>query len=61
VFHYVPLHSAPGAVGRARFSGTDRFTTTESERLIRLPLWFGMSNHAVERVINAVREVFASR
>jgi len=50
VFHYVPLHSAPAAKQRSRFAGTDVHTTTESERLIRLPLWFGMSDVDIERV-----------
>ena len=61
VFHYVPLHSTPGAAGRARFSGVDRFTTAESERIIRLPLWFGMPERSVQHVIESLRELFSGR
>jgi dTDP-4-amino-4,6-dideoxygalactose transaminase len=57
VFHYVPLHSAPGAQKRSRFIGQDRHTTFESSRLIRLPLWYGMPTNAADRVIEAMRAV----
>jgi len=50
VFHYIPLHSAPGARARSRFSGEDRITTRESQRLLRLPLWHGMPPEATEHV-----------
>ena len=42
VFHYIPLHSAPAGKNFGRFHGEDRYTTRESERLVRLPLYFGM-------------------
>ena len=61
VFHYVPLHSAPGAAGRSRFFGQDRHTTRESNRLIRLPIWHGMPRHAVDRVIDRLRIAAGSR
>ena len=51
VFHYVPLHSAKGGGSFGRFNGVDRFTTCESERLLRLPLWYGMSQPDVNIVI----------
>ncbi|AVE08553.1 dTDP-4-amino-4,6-dideoxygalactose transaminase [Pseudomonas sp. R11F] len=54
VFHYVPLHSAPAGVVLGRFAGEDRFTTQESERLIRLPIWYGMSDAEVQHVIDSV-------
>ncbi len=61
VFHYVPLHSAPAGVLLGRFSGEDRFTTKESERLIRLPIWHGMTEaetqHVIDSVIGAVDAV----
>ena len=44
VFHYVPLHSAPAGVKFGRFEGKDRFTTSESERLIRLPIYYLLEN-----------------
>ena len=61
VFHYVPLHSAPAGVLLGRFTGEDRFTTKESERLIRLPVWHGMTEaetqHVIDSVIGAVDAV----
>lgn len=58
VFHYVPLHSAPAGQQYGRFHGEDRYTTTESERLLRLPLWYGMEEDTRNRVIGAVRAFF---
>lgn len=55
VFHYVPLHTAPAGLHFSRFHGEDRYTTAESERLVRLPLWFGMEASTQQRVIDAVR------
>ena len=43
VFHYIPLHSAPAGLRFGRFCGEDRFTTKESERLTRLPLYYGLT------------------
>ncbi|RUO62630.1 dTDP-4-amino-4,6-dideoxygalactose transaminase [Pseudidiomarina insulisalsae] len=58
-FHYIPLHSAPSAHTHARFHGDDRFTTQESERLIRLPMWYGLSHDQREHIINAIYEFYA--
>ncbi len=58
VFHYVPLHSAPAGKRYGRFHGVDRYTTVESERLLRLPLWYGMEENTRNRVIAAVRAFF---
>lgn len=58
VFHYVPLHTAPAGLKFGRFHGTDKYTTSESERLLRLPLYYGMTENNVEQVISAVREFF---
>ncbi len=60
VFHYVPLHSSPAGKSFGRFVGEDRFTTVESERLLRLPLFFNQTDQQVERVIGAVKEFFLS-
>ena len=51
--HYVPLHSSPGGRRYGRFCGEDRFTTQESAKLVRLPLWFNMSDGDADRVIEA--------
>ncbi len=55
VFHYVPLHSSPGGSAFGRASGDLAVTTDASGRLLRLPLWAGMSVNEIERVIAAVR------
>ncbi len=47
VFHYIPLHSAPAGKKYGRFHGEDRYTTKESERLIRLPMYYGLSEDEV--------------
>lgn len=57
VFHYVPLHSAPGALARGRFCGEDRVTTRESQRLLRLPLWHSMPPETASRVADALMSV----
>ena len=57
-FHYVPLHSAPAGRKFGRFFGTDEFTTKESERLTRLPMYYGISDEAVSKVIATVKEFF---
>lgn len=57
VFHYVPLHTSPAGKRYSVFSGEDTFTTRESERLLRLPIWYGMTPGMVDQVINAVLEV----
>lgn len=54
VFHYVPLHSAPAGQKFGRFHGEDRYTTRESERLLRLPLWYGMPASIRSRIISTV-------
>lgn len=54
VFHYIPLHSAPAGLKYGRFNGEDVHTTIESERLVRLPLYYGLKEEDQYRVINAV-------
>lgn len=58
VFHYVPLHSAPAGRQFGRFHGEDRYTTKESERLLRLPLYYHLTQENRERVVEAVREFY---
>lgn len=50
VFHYIPLHSAPAGLKFGRFNGVDEFTTKESERLVRLPLYYGMKDEQRKQV-----------
>lgn len=54
VFHYIPLHSSPAGLALGRFHGEDRFTTSESERLLRLPMWFGIEESAIEKIVRVV-------
>jgi len=59
VFHYVPLHSAPAGLKFGRFAGEDVYTTKESERLVRLPLYYGLEQEDLEKVIRLVYAFFA--
>lgn len=54
VFHYVPLHSAPAGLRFGRFHGEDRFTTRESDRLVRLPMYYGLTDEDVRKAAAAV-------
>ena len=54
VFHYVPLHSAPAGLRFGRFAGEDVYTTAESDRLVRLPMYYGLTAADRGRVIDAV-------
>ncbi len=58
VFHYVPLHSSQAGKKFGRFHGEDRYTTCESERLARLPLYYGIRQEDREKVVHAVRSFF---
>lgn len=55
VFHYVPLHSAPAGFKYGRFAGEDVYTTAESDRLIRLPMWYGLSDAETDAVIEVIK------
>ena len=59
VFHYVPLHSAPAGYKFGRFAGEDLYTTKESERLLRLPMYYGLKKEDLAHVIEAVREFYS--
>lgn len=58
VFHYVPLHSAPAGQKFGRFHGEDRYTTKESERLLRLPMYYQLKEEDQEQVVKAVKEFY---
>ena len=58
VFHYVPLHSAPAGIKFGRFHGEDKYTTRESERLLRLPMFYQLTEQQVEYIAGAVREFY---
>ncbi|WP_215786815.1 dTDP-4-amino-4,6-dideoxygalactose transaminase [Pantoea dispersa] len=59
VFHYIPLHSSPAGARFGRFHGTDAFTTRESERLLRLPLFYNLSDNNQRTVISSLLSFFA--
>ncbi|MBQ2770617.1 MAG: dTDP-4-amino-4,6-dideoxygalactose transaminase [Clostridia bacterium] len=59
VFHYVPLHSSPAGLRFGRFAGEDRFTTDTADRLVRLPMHYGLTVEQVDRVCKGVYAFFA--
>lgn len=58
VFHYIPLHSAPAGKKFGRFHGEDKYTTRESERLMRLPMYYGLKDEEVQYIISKVKEFY---
>ena len=58
VFHYVPLHSAPAGQRFGRFSGADEYTTKESGRLVRLPMYYGLREEEIREVVRAAEGFF---
>ena len=58
VFHYVPLHSAPAGLKFGRFHGADVYTTAESDRLVRLPLYYHLAREDQEKVIACTLRFF---
>jgi dTDP-4-amino-4,6-dideoxygalactose transaminase len=61
VFHYVPLHSAEAGHKFGEFVGEDKFTTIESERLLRLPLYYSLTEDEQSKVIEIIRTFFKNR
>lgn len=58
VFHYIPLHSSPAGQQFGRFQGEDRYTTKESERLLRLPMFYGLKNEEISNIAEKINEFF---
>ena len=58
VFHYIPLHTAPAGLKYGRFHGEDRYTTKESERLVRLPMFYDLTLEQVDHICDKVWEFF---
>lgn len=58
VFHYVPLHTAPAGERFGRFVGEDRYTTRESERLLRLPMYYGLKEEHAAYVVERIKEFY---
>lgn len=59
VFHYIPLHSAPAGKALGRFHGADEYTTKESERLLRLPMFYGLKSEQVDLICDKITEFYA--
>ncbi len=58
VFHYIPLHSSPAGLKYGRFNSEDRWTTGESERILRLPLYYKISDEELKQVIKSINEFY---
>lgn len=58
VFHYIPLHSAPAGIKFGRFSGEDIYTTTESEKLLRLPMHCELTYEDVDYIVDTISEYY---
>lgn len=58
VFHYVPLHSSEAGKRFGRFHGEDRYTTRESERIVRLPLYYGLTEGEAEKVTSEIQNYY---
>ena len=58
VFHYIPLHSAPAGLRYGRFHGEDKYTTRESERLLRLPMYYGLKKSDQKKVVEKINEFY---
>ena len=58
VFHYLPLHSTTAGKKYGRFSGEDRYTTRESERLLRLPMYYGLTQEEIRHVVECIYKFY---
>ncbi len=58
VFHYVPLHTAPAGLKFGRFAGEDIYTTKESERIFRLPMFYALKESEVDYIVSKVKEFY---
>ncbi len=61
VFHYIPLHSAPAGEKYGRFHGKDKHTTKESEKLLRLPMYYGLKNEDSKGVVRKIIEFYGEK
>lgn len=59
VFHYIPLHSSPAGEKFGRFNGEDVYTTRESERLLRLPMYLGLEVEKINYIIDKIKEFYS--
>lgn len=59
VFHYIPLHSAPAGKKFGEFRGVDRYTTKESERLLRLPMYYGLESESIRYICDSIKQFYS--
>ena len=57
-FHYIPLHSSPAGIKYGRFNGEDKYTTKDSERLLRLPMYYGLKEKQVEFICEQITQFY---
>ena len=60
-FHYVPLHSSPAGIKYGRFYGKDVYTTKESERLLRLPMYYGLKEKEIDKICNLIKKFYKEK
>lgn len=58
VFHYIPLHSSPAGKRFGRFNGNDIYTTNESERLLRLPMYYGLTENNIFEIVSNIESFY---
>lgn len=60
IFHYIPLHLSPAGLRFGRFDGEDNFTTKESERIIRLPMYYGLKESDIDKIIKTIEKFYVN-
>ena len=61
VFHYIPLHSSPAGIEFGEFHGEDKYTTKESERLTRLPLYYGLKDNEINMIVEEINNFYVKK
>lgn len=60
VYHYVPLHTAEAGLKFGRFSGVDKYTTKESDRLLRLPMYYGLTKNDIDTTTEVISDFYSN-
>lgn len=61
VFHYVPLHTSKAGMKYGVFAGEDRYTTAESDKLVRMPIYYGLKEEEVDYIIDEIHQFYKNR
>jgi len=61
IFHYIPLHSAPAGKMFGVFNGQDKYTTDMSERIVRLPIYYGMKKEDIDFITDSIAKFYARK